>query len=683
MRTLTLLTFAIVLQSAGEAQAQQAVGKPSAGLVIRNVTIISPERAVALNKGTVVITGERIVSVGAEQPATVLKNHEIINGDGLFAIPGLIDAHVHLAEIPGMSAMHRENMPEIAEAFRKQLPRSYLYFGFTTLIDLNVIDRAFINRIKATETRPDIYDCDCALVLANGYPMNYAPPEARFDLFPNFIYDSRQAAQIPARFSPADHSPAAAVGRVKAAGGICVKTHFEPGFGPESGRLPTLTKEMAAAIITASHEQDLPVIMHANTYRAHQFAVQAGVDVIAHGLWNWGEYEDAEKIPPPIRQVLDEIVAQKIGFMATTQVIGGLRALFDPDFLNDANLQAALPAALIDWYKSEEGRWFAREMQKDFDGLAEAAIYRRFNLRVNRCRQVVQYLAEHGANLLLGSDTPSAPTYGNPPGYNGYLELKHLAESGVALPQVLQAATINNAKAFGLEDSYGTIQSGKVANLLLLKKDPLEAVEAYEAIAIVVLRGKALARATLSANLPQEKNDQHHPLIKKVNAYRTASAEHDTARAQAMLAKGAARWYEKKEGPGMPIKLGGKDPWSDWDEYFKGSSEVESYKVDRNQVTIRLVEINDFYRLIERGPAPVNLTYYFDADEKITGILVFSAGKQADRLGEFKKWAQKNRPQDLKYLLPEGKIVPTLDRAKKWREVLNEWRSSAGLPKIE
>lgn len=176
---------------------------------------------------------------------------------------------------------------------------------------------------------------------------------------------------------------------------------------------------------------------------------------------------------------------------------------------------------------------------------------------------------------------------------------------------------------------------------------------------------------------------QDHPLFKKVKTYRQANAESDTAQARALLAKGAARWYEKKEGPGTPIKPGGKGPWSDWDEYFKGQSQIESHTVDSNRVTIRLMEVNDYYRLIERGAAPVNLTYYFDADEKITGILVFSAGKTADRFEEFKKWAEKYRPEELKFLMPEGEIIPTLDRAKKWRVVLNDWRRSAGLETIE
>jgi hypothetical protein len=187
-----------------------------------------------------------------------------------------------------------------------------------------------------------------------------------------------------------------------------------------------------------------------------------------------------------------------------------------------------------------------------------------------------------------------------------------------------------------------------------------------------------------ASNILSQKKNEDHPLVQKVKAYRQVSADHDTARVQALLAKGAARWYEKKEGPGMPIKPAGKGPWSDWDEYFKGKSEIASYKVDSNQVTIRLMEINDYYRLIERGPAPTNLTYYFNQEGKITGILVFrDATLIKDRYKEFEQWAKKNRSADLKYLLPDGEIIPTLDRAKKWRIILNEWRRSIGLPAIE
>ena len=101
--------------------------------------------------------------------------------------------------------------------------------------------------------------------------------------------------------------------------------------------------------------------------------------------------------------------------------------------------------------------------------------------------------------VLRAADTPSSPTYGNPPGLNGFLELQPLAAAGVPLPRLLEGATIEAARAFHLDSLYGTVEAGKVANLLLLRANPLETVEAYDAIDLVVVRGKAVDRPVLAA----------------------------------------------------------------------------------------------------------------------------------------------------------------------------------------
>jgi imidazolonepropionase-like amidohydrolase len=110
-----------------------------------------------------------------------------------------------------------------------------------------------------------------------------------------------------------------------------------------------------------------------------------------------------------------------------------------------------------------------------------------------------RYLVSHGGRLVFGSDTPSGPTYGNPPGLNGFLELERLAAAGVPLPRLLEGATIEAARAFHLDSLYGTIEAGKVANLVLLRGNPLETVEAYDAIDLVVVRGKVVDRSALAA----------------------------------------------------------------------------------------------------------------------------------------------------------------------------------------
>jgi imidazolonepropionase-like amidohydrolase len=104
------------------------------------------------------------------------------------------------------------------------------------------------------------------------------------------------------------------------------------------------------------------------------------------------------------------------------------------------------------------------------------------------------------ANFLFGTDTPSAPTYGNLPGLNGYLEMQQLQKAGLSLVQIFKAATINNAREFKLDSQLGTIEPGKIANLVLLKKSPLESVDAYDSIVTVWVQGRPASRGSLAAN---------------------------------------------------------------------------------------------------------------------------------------------------------------------------------------
>ncbi|MFI5233510.1 MAG: amidohydrolase family protein [Gemmatimonadales bacterium] len=117
-----------------------------------------------------------------------------------------------------------------------------------------------------------------------------------------------------------------------------------------------------------------------------------------------------------------------------------------------------------------------------------------------RARQAVAYLATHDANFLFGTDSPAAPSYGNLPGMNQFLEMQQLRQAGLSLEQILKAATIDNARAFGLDAQIGTIEAGKAANLVLLERSPLESVDAYDSIVAIWIHGTYVARNRLAAN---------------------------------------------------------------------------------------------------------------------------------------------------------------------------------------
>lgn len=84
-------------------------------------------------------------------------------------------------------------------------------------------------------------------------------------------------------------------------------------------------------------------------------------------------------------------------------------------------------------------------------------------------------------------------------GLNGYLEMQQLHEAGLSLEQIFQAATINNAREFKLDSQVGTIEPGKIANLVLLRKSPLVGADAYDSIATVWVHGKQMSRESLAA----------------------------------------------------------------------------------------------------------------------------------------------------------------------------------------
>lgn len=490
-------------------------------LILKGVTVISPERERPLNNGYVAIANGVIHDVGEWNDAmTVPQGTSRYSGDkplvriidltGKFIIPGLIDGHVHVAAIPGfndallagLSADERITADAAIARYRQQLPRSYLYFGYTTLVDLNVVDRGALDAMRAAPVAPELYDCDAGLPVVDGYPMRFASSEQRWPLFPNFLIDAARAVPLPATIDPQQHTVAAAIARVKAHGGICVKSYYEDGFGAHND-WPTPSAALLHEIVTTAHDAQLVTLLHANSLTAQQRGVDARFDILAHGMWNWESSATALEQAPAVQGTLDRIIAQRIGYMPTFQVLGGIQALFDAAYWAQSPIAQVIPLQLQQWYDSPAGQRMANILRaEEGEGMSLEQAYLALNQPLERLRQVVHYLSDHNARLLFGTDTPSSPTYGNLPGLNGLLEMRRWYDAGVPLPKILRAATIDNAAAFHMAEALGTIEIGKRANLVVLTADPLLSVDAYDAIDAVIVHGQLFPRAELSALSP-------------------------------------------------------------------------------------------------------------------------------------------------------------------------------------
>lgn len=457
---------------------------------------------------TVYVRDDKIISISRRSPPRTPRSSEVaevIDGRGLYLTPGLIDSHVHTGQVHGMAPEHEQAHPDIARAAREQSPRSYLYFGFTTLIDL-ISAPAQIEQWNAHPVHPDIYFCG-ATPIVDGYPMIWAPKPERYRQFPYLLIQRGQEATAPEGIDPAAHTPEAVVSRMKADGAFCVKTFYDRG---EEDRSPVPRLDTIRALVKAAHSADMPVFIHATSTDAQEFALEAGVDIIAHGLWRWSGEPDAIALTPRVRKALDRVLKEKVGWQPTMQVGYGFRDLFDPGYLSDPQLARVLPAALIEWYRTREGQWFHDRIASSFlpKPIAETrdagaqwewarAFYRG---SLAPLTNATNYMATHNARLLFATDTPSSPLYTNPPGLNGWMEMHRLIEAGLTPAEVFRAATLANAEALGLSHEIGTVQVGKRANLLLLREDPTRSIQAYDGIVKVILRGRVLDRSALAAN---------------------------------------------------------------------------------------------------------------------------------------------------------------------------------------
>ena len=470
------------------------------GTVIKNVTLISPERAAPLAHAAVVVRDGRITKVGTNLVAG--PHAKQIDGQGGFLIPGLIDSHVHVGNQGPLDEDAIEKHPELLEAYRKQLPRSYLAFGVTTLVDLDLREKS-LAWYNATPLHPNLCSCGRGVHIAGGYGAPQIPKDPAAANASNIVYEPEHEKDWPKNLDPHDYSPARAVDRAKQVGAICLKVFYEPGFGGAAD-WPVFSPATITALRTEASRQGLVLVVHANAIESWRAALEAHADVIAHGLWHWPGDKLSAIPAPEARDVIKQAAAAHVAVQPTLQVVFGDLSIFDKSLLYDPRLSEALPTSVIAYLQSNEGKSGQQTMAneyrqaiaaligKDVDPLTVMSIY------PERAMATMKMMLQENVKLLFGSDTPSNEGIGNPPGLNGRLELGHWAEVGVPLSRILRAATIDNATAFGMSDR-GTIEVGKRADLLLLRDNPLKTIAAYDTIDTIFLNGQPLSRGSLVA----------------------------------------------------------------------------------------------------------------------------------------------------------------------------------------
>jgi Amidohydrolase family len=115
-----------------------------------------------------------------------------------------------------------------------------------------------------------------------------------------------------------------------------------------------------------------------------------------------------------------------------------------------------------------------------------------------RLLAVTGALHRAGVKILAGTDTYNSYVY---PGFSLHDELKLFVEAGMTPLEALQTATLNPARSLNRSGSLGTVEKGKLADLVLLDANPLEKIGNTRRIAGVVVNGKYLKKESLQKML--------------------------------------------------------------------------------------------------------------------------------------------------------------------------------------
>jgi imidazolonepropionase-like amidohydrolase len=422
-------------------------------VVLLRGNVVRPD-GTALRDAAVLVQGDRIARVSAASELPPPPGARVVGGPDAWIVPGLFDAHVHFFQSGGIFTRpdivdltdrvpYAKERAAIAASLDRTLAR-YLRSGVTSVVDMggplwNFDVRAHANAaalaprvavagpLLSSVSRPQmVLDGDGPIVEVK------TPDQAREIV-------RGQAARHP----------------------DLVKLWWVvPRGGTAADWLP-----VGKAAIEEAHARGLRVAVHATELETARTAVQAGADVLVHSV------DDA----PLDESFVALLRARRIPYVTTLVVLEGYaEALGQHVHLSPAERAVADPAVVASVVSPPP--------------LPEraAAIADRMRDRMAVALANAKRAEEAGVLVVAGSDAGNIGTFHGPAVLR---ELELLVQAGLTPAQALRAATLDAARAFGKERDLGSVEPGKLADLVVLEADPLADVRNLARIRAVVKGG--------------------------------------------------------------------------------------------------------------------------------------------------------------------------------------------------
>ena len=433
----------------------QALG--SGVIVLRNVRLIDGTGVMPVENATIVIDHGRIASIGTGAGIRVPKGAEVYDYTGKTVVPGLINAHGHLGLVSGRRNSATAYTRETVVSELKQ----YEGYGVTSMLSLGGNrDLVFDLRREQQSGRlggADIFTAGRGIGAPNG-----APP---LPLGPDQIY------------RPSTVEEARADVRAMAAQNVdIIKIWVDDLHGTK----PKMAPEIYRAVIEEAHQRHLPVAAHIYTLSDAKSLVNDGVDVLAHSVRD-----------QPVDQELIDAMKQHGTWYIPTFTVDESFFIYarHPTWMNTAFFETAAgpqvdamltSPAYIAKVKADPA---TAQHEKDFE-IGQQNLTRLFYA---------------GVHIGFGTDSGAMPI--RIPGFAEHRELELMVMAGLTPMQAIVCATRNNAELLHAEDR-GTLAIGKRADLIVLDKNPLDAIGNVDTMVSVIHDGRVIKPEASTATLP-------------------------------------------------------------------------------------------------------------------------------------------------------------------------------------
>ena len=431
-----------------------------AALVIKGATLIDGTGSAPREDSIVVIRGNKIESVGGGETA-VPANAEIVDASGKFLVPGLIEAHGHLMSTNGFGLSDEQKKVALANN-----PRAFLYNGVTTLVNLSSPDFDWIVNHRAQERAGTIVS---PRIFAGAE--HFTAPGGWGGRHGGGVTESEEVEERLKNYFAADID--------------LVKVIYENGLGA-SNVFPRMDQELMALVAERCREAGVPLMIHAMDIKEYRDAVAVTPRAIVHIL------EDALPADDPLPA---DIAAGNI-FVTPTLVLfeSFYRYLDEPELWESPALKASVPDFVAASLQSPEN---IEKATARMDGILKMNSVQWARDTLATMRENTKRFFDAGVKLTVGTDAGGAVTH-SLQGYNLPREFEILVQSGLSPMDAIVAGTRNGAMMVGAEDQLGTIEAGKLADIVVLNRNPLDDIRNLRDIEVVILNGRMLERSELA-----------------------------------------------------------------------------------------------------------------------------------------------------------------------------------------